>query len=189
MPLIDSRKKKPADFIESVTRRSTVLHTGDKKAGLDFLRSFFSVIRPSKGKRDPAVNLQVLLRQMENHPILLYNLHNSLISQLDGADLSTALTESGIPLANGFWPEFSRRLRHKLIPALQNENDFLYVISSIFYRSDDYIWVESIPHEKWKVFFESIGLAFTVDDKHILSQLMQSLKMLSFQVASLGLEK
>ena len=189
MPQIHSRNKKPADFIESVTRRSTIIHTGDKKGGLDFLRSFFSVIRPSKGKRDPAVNLQVLLRQMENHPIVLYNLHNALISQLTGADLSSALTESGIPLANGFWPEFFGRLRHKLIPSLQNDNDFLYVISSIFYRSDDYIWVESIPHEMWKIFFESIGLAFSVDDKHILLQLMQSLKMLSFQVANLGLEK
>ena len=36
---------------------------------------------------------------------------------------------------------------------------------------------------------ESIGLAFSVDDKHILLQLMQSLKILSFQVANLGLEK
>jgi site-specific recombinase len=189
MSIILPRRKKPVDFIESVSRRSTVIHTGDKKGGLDFLVSFFSVIRPSRGKRNPAKNLQVLLSQMEDHPILLSNLHNALISQLIETDLSSALTESGIPLANGFWPEFFGRLRHKLIPALQNENDFLYVISRIFYRSDDFLWVESIPHEQWKRFFESIGLAFSVDDKHILLQLMQSLKILSFQVANLGLEK
>src|SRR5207344_3320847 len=35
----------------------------------------------------------------------------------------------------------------------------------------------------------NIGLAFSVDDKHILLQLMQSLKILSIQVANLGLEK
>ena len=84
---------------------------------------------------------------------------------------------------------FLADLRHKLIPVLQNENDFLYVISRIFYRSDDYLWVEDIPHDQWKLFFESIGLAFSVDDKHILVQLMQSLKILSVQVANLGLEK
>ena len=126
---------------------------------------------------------------MDAHPILLSNLHNALLSQLIQTDLTSALTESGIPLANGFWQEFFGRLRHKLIPALQNENDFLYVISRIFYRSDDYKWVEAIPHEQWKQFFESIGLAFSVDDKHLLLQLMQSLKILSFQVANLGLEK
>jgi site-specific recombinase len=189
MPFVLPRKKYPADFIESVTRRSTVIHIGDKKAGLDFLVSLFSVIRPSKGKKDPTKNLQLLLRQMEQHPILLSNIHNALISQLIDADLSSALTESGIPLANGFWQEFFGRLRHKLIPTLQNENDFLYVISRIFYRSNDCIWVESIRHEQWKQFFESIGLAFSVDDKHFLLQLMQSLKILSFQVANLGLEK
>jgi site-specific recombinase len=189
MPMILSRKKKPADFIDSVTRRSTVILIGDKKGGLEFLVSFFSAIRPSKGKKDPSKNLQSLLVMMNDHPILLSNLHNALLSQLVQTDLTSALTESGIPLANGFWQEFFDRLRHKIIPALQDENDFLYIISRIFYRSDDYQWVEAIPHILWKQFFENVGLAFSVDDKHILLQLMQSLKILSVQVANLGLEK
>ncbi|HEY4936999.1 MAG TPA: hypothetical protein VII44_10480, partial [Puia sp.] len=189
MPIIHSRKIKPADFIESAIRRSTVLHIADKKEGLEFLVLFFSALCPSREKKNPSKNLQILLLQMEQHPVLLSNLHNALVSQLIQADLSSALTQSGIPLANGFWQEFFGRLRHKLIPALQNENDFLYVISRIFYRSGDYQWVKAIPHVLWKQFFESVGLAFSVDDKHILVQLMQSLKILSFQVANLGLEK
>jgi site-specific recombinase len=189
MPIILFRRKNPADFIETIVRRSTVLHTADKKAGLEFLISFFSVIRPGKHGKDPAKNLQSLLLQMDQYPILLSNLRNALLSQLIQTDLSSALTESGIPLANGFWQEFFGRLRHKFIPALQTENDFLYVISKIFYRSDDYRWVEVIPHDQWKQFFESVGLAFSVDDSHILIQLMQSLKILSFQIANLGLEK
>ncbi len=189
MPIILSRKKPTVDFIESVTRRSTVIHIGDKKAGLEFLVSFFSAIRPARNKKDPSKNLQNLIGQMNAHPILLSNLHNALLSQLVQTDLSAALTESGIPLANGFWQEFFGRLRHKLIPALQNENDFLYVISRIFYRSDDFKWVNSIAHDQWKIFFKSIGLTFSVDDKPLLIQLVRSLKLLSFQVASLGLEK
>lgn len=189
MPTILSRKKNPADFIETVARRSMVLRVADKKGGLEFLISFFSVIRPGKNSKDPAKNLQSLLVHMERHPILLSNLHNALLSQLIHSDLSLAFTESGIPLANGFWQEFFGRLRHKFIPALQKENDFLYVVSKIFYRPDDYRWVEAIPHGQWKQFFESVGLAFSVDDRNILIQLMQSLKILSFQVANLGLEK
>jgi len=189
MPIFFPRKKKSADFIESVTRRSTVLHIGDKKGGLEFLISFFSAIRPSKDRKDPAVNLQALIAIMDEHPIVLSNLHNALVSQLIQTDLSSALTESGIPIANGFWPEFFGRLRHKFIPSLRSENDFLYVIGRIFHHTHDYLWVEAIAHDQWKKFFESIGLAFSVDDKHILLQLMQSLKILSFQVAHLGLEK
>jgi len=156
---------------------------------LEFLISFFSAIRPSREKKDPALNLQTMIVFMDVHPIILSNLHNALLSQFIQTDLSSALTESGIPLANGFWPEFFGRLRHKIIPSIQNENDFLFVINRIFYRSNDYQWVAAIPHDQWKQFFESIGLAFSVDDKHILLQLMQSLKILSFQVANLGLEK
>ncbi len=189
MPLVLFRKKKSANFIESVKRRSTVIRTGDKKAGLEFLISFFSAIRPNKENKIPSKNLQVLIREMDGHPILLSNLHNALVSQLIQTDLTSALTESGIPMANGFWQEFFGRLRHKMIPALQNENDFLFIINRIFYRSDDYKWVEAIPHDQWKQFFGNIGLAFSVDDKHILLQLMQSLKILSIQVANLGLEK
>jgi site-specific recombinase len=189
MPFVSMREKNPSGFIESVTKHSEVIHISDKKRGLEFLVSFFSVIRPSKRERDPLINLQTLLQQMDLYPTLLLNLHNALLSQLVHADLASTLTESGIPLANGFWQEFFGRLRHKLIPAFQNENDFLYVISRIFYRSDDYKWVQTISHDKWKKFFEKIGLTFSVDDKHILLQLVQSLKILSIQVANLGLEK
>ena len=189
MPIFFSGKKKHTDFLTSVTRRSTVLNIQDTKGGLEFLISFFSAIRPSKEKKDPAVNLQALVYLMSEHPIVLSNLHNALISQFIQSDFSSALTESGMPLANGFWPEFFGRFRHKFIPVLRKENNFLYVISRIFYRSDDYEWVEAIPHKLWKQFFESIGIAFSIDDKHILLQLMQSLKILSFQAANLGLEK
>jgi site-specific recombinase len=189
MPILLSGEKNPVDFIESATRRSTVIHIEDKNGGREFLISFFSVMRPSRRKKNPARNLQDLILLMDKHPILLSNLHNALLSQLVQTDLTYALTESGIPLANGFWPEFFGRLRHILIPAFRNENDFLFVISRIFYSSNDYKWVEAIPHDQWKQFFESIGLSFSVDDKHILLQLMQSLKILSVQVASLGLEK
>jgi len=188
MPTILFRKNS-SDFIETVSRRTKVIHIGDKKGGLDFLISFFSFIRPSRGKKDPAKNLQSLLIHLDQHPILLNNLRNALISQLVQTDLRSALTESGIPLANGFWQEFFRRLRHKIIPAFQAENDFLYVISRVFYHHHDYQWVGAIPHEQWKQFFESIGLSFSIDDKHILKQLMQSLKILSVEVAGLGLEK
>src|SRR5262249_47479140 len=89
----------------------------------------------------------------------------------------------------GFWQEFFGRLRHKLLPPLRNENDFLYVLNRVFFLSDDYKWVEDIPREDWVLFFESVGLSLHVDDKRILSQLLYSLKTLSFQVAQLGLEK
>jgi site-specific recombinase len=185
------RKKITFDFIESISRRSSVLNMGDKKQGLDFLVSFFSAIRPGKtrDKKDAAKNMEWVLDQMHIHPILLTNLKHALLSQLINTDLSPALTESGISLAGGFWQEFFGRMRHKILPSLQNENDFLYVVNRVFFREDDYQWVEDIPHELWTRFFEEIGLSIHVDDQRIILQLIKSLKILSFQVARFGLEK
>ena len=185
-----NKKNKP-DFIATVISKSTVLSITDSTQGLDFLVSFFAAVRPSsqKGKGNAARNLEFVTAQLHQHPVLLTNLQHALLSQLIRADLSSALTESGIPLARGFWQEFFGRLRHKLLPPLQSENDFLYVVNRVFFRNNDYQWVEGIPRETWTLFFESVGLAFHVDDKRILHQLLQSLKSLSFQVAQLGLEK
>jgi site-specific recombinase len=189
MPMIRSAKKNTVDFIGSVTRKSTVVSIGDKKEGLEFLISFFSAIRPSRGRKNAVRNLESVISELYQHPILLTNLRHALLSQLVNTDLATALSESGIPLAGGFWQEFFGRLRHKLLPPLQSENDFLYVVNRVFFRKDDYQWIEDIPHGQWTKFFEKIGLSFHIDDRRILIQLIQSVKLLGFQVAQLGLEK
>src|ERR1700755_1916450 len=166
------KKKNKPGFIETASGRSTVLSITDSRAGLDFLVSFFSEIRPSRGRRDAAANLETATAALHQSPVFLSNLQHAILSQLIRTDLSSALTESGIPLARGFWQEFFGRLRHKLLPPLRNENDFLYVLNSVFFHNDDYKWVEDIPREDWVLFFESIGLSLHVDDRRILSQLL-----------------
>ena len=183
------KKKTKTDFIETVSARSTVLSIADSHAGLDFLVSFFSVIRPGRGRRDAAANLAAITTTLQQRPFVLSNLQHAILSQLVRTDLSSALMESGIPLARGFWQELFGRLRHKLLPPLQPENDFLFVLNRTFFRNHDYLWVEHIPRADWIVFFETLGLSLHIDDRRILRQLLLSLNTLSFQVAQLGLEK
>ncbi len=186
-----SRKKDSVDFIESVTRRSSILQMPDKRQGLDFLVSFFSSVRPGRGKsgKDPVLNMDRALNQMNNHPILVSHLRRAVFSLLVKTDFSPALTESGMSLAGGFWQEFFGRMRHKILPKLQKEDDFLHSINRIFFLDSDYEWVEKIPHDHWTRFFEMLGLSFQVDGKNLGTQLLYSLKVLSFQVARFGLEK
>jgi len=185
------KRKEKIDFIQAVSQRTSLLPIGDSEHGLDFLVSFFSSIRPSSSPdRVPAKeNIHRIISALHQSPVLLGNLQHAILSQLIRTDLSFALTESGIPIARGFWQEFFGRLRHKLLPPLRNENDFLYVLNRVFFHNDDYKWVEDIPRESWVLFFESVGLSLHVDDERILSQLLYSLKTLSFQVAQLGLER
>jgi site-specific recombinase len=183
------KKKQKPDFIETVSARSTILSIGDSQAGLDFLVGFFAVVRPHRGHRDAAANLGAVTTILRQRPIVLSNLQNAVLSQLIHTDISTAVMESGMPVGRGFWQEFFARLRHKLLPPLQPENDFLYVLNRVFFRYNDYIWVEDIPRADWIAFFECLGLSLHIDDQRILDQLLHSLNTLSFQVAQLGLEK
>ena len=183
------KKKTKPDFIETVSGRGAVLSISDSHAGLDFLVGFISVIRPRREHRSAAENLRNMTATLRSNPFVLSNLQHAILSQLVRTDLSPALVESGIPLARGFWQELFGRLRHKLLPPLQPENDFLYVLNRVFFRSHDYIWVEDISRSDWIAFFETLGLSLHIDDSRIFRQLALSLNTLSFQVAQLGLEK
>jgi site-specific recombinase len=182
-----TKKSTKPQPLETLSDRSTVLSMTDRRGGLDFLVTFFSAIRPRRGHRNATANLEAATTALQERPLLLANLQQAALSQLAGTDLTWALTESGIPRARGFWQELFNRLRHKVLPPLQPDNDFLYVVNRVFFRNDDYLWVEEIPRAGWVAFFGVLSLHG--DDQHILQQLLHSLNTLSFQVAQLGLEK
>src|SRR4051812_9414098 len=103
--MLGRKKKDHPDFIETIAARSTVLPITDNRQGLDFLVSFFSAIRPSSspGRRPAEENLRRVTAALHRQPVLLNHLQHAILSQLIRTDLSPALTESGIPLARGFW--------------------------------------------------------------------------------------
>ena len=65
-----------------------------------------------------------------------------------------------------------------------------FISSTLFFtKKNDFEWVESISRKTWIEFFESIGFSYSMRDEGLKAELSQSLKILSFQVAQLGLEK
>lgn len=189
--MLFKKKKKNAGFLETAIKRVSVLDTKNREEGLLFLVKFFNEVRPGseKDKKNPDQNLQYAIRLLHEYPLLLTNLRHALFSQLINTDLSFAITESGIPLSRGFWQEFGNRIKHKFLPPLQDEDDFLYVLNRIFYRKNDIEWVSEISRDTWILFFEKAGLPFNIENKSLRTQLLNALKILSFQVAQLGLEK
>ena len=183
--------KKSTNFLESAITRVTVLDQSNKEEGLQFLIRFFNEIRPRReaGKQDPETNLRHAIRLLHEYPLLLTNLRHALFTQLINTKITVAITESGMPRARGFWQEFSNRLKHKLLPPLQDEHDFLFVVNRVFFRKNDFAWIEAISRETWILFFEKTGLPFSIENRKIKQQLVDSLSLLSYHVAQLGLEK
>lgn len=157
---------------------------------LVFLIAFFDTIRPGtdRKRRDPHVNLADAMVELRRNPALLQTLRTAMLATLVHSSLKNALLYSGIPLARGFWQELLSRLKHKLLPPLQEEEDFLYVIDQIFYRKNDYLWVEEIYRSEWIAFFDLIEIPLTENEAILGKHLVNTLKTLSLQVAQLGLE-
>jgi site-specific recombinase len=159
--------------------------------GLDYLVELVKNIRPRNilHKKDPALRFKALLYQLQEDKSMLFALRKSLLSQFLDSDLNAALTESGVVSSRGFVQELIGKLKHKLLPPLQQPNDFLYVIGRVFYKKSDHIWVESIDRELWVRFFDLLGIQVNLTNPPLIKQLNQALQVLSYRVATLGMEK
>lgn len=185
------KKKQPADnlFTASLENRLTLVY-GQEEMCLGFLVDLFNQVRPRKLKRMPGaeVRLQKLIMQLQENPLLLNNLHVAIATVLAHTDFVPALTDSGMLLSRGFVQEFSSRLSHKLLPALPKENEFTYIINRIFYLPTDYLWVEAIDRNAWKMFFELLNITVDQQSVALQQQITKALTILSYKVANLSME-
>jgi site-specific recombinase len=165
------------------------LHTPTRS--LDFLTELIKKVRPDNPRNiaEAELKFKALLYQVSQERTSLFALRKALLSQFLKTNIVTALTESGIVSSRGFVQELQSKLKHKLLPALQSPDDFLYVINKIFYKKTDHIWVESIDPKLWNQFFEMLGIQINLTEPALIKQLQQSLQVMSYRITTLGLEK
>ncbi len=171
--------------------QAIVLQIDSGSRGLEFLIELVRRIRPDKPSDTAQAELRfkALLYSLGQDRSLLFSLRRALLSQFLNTQIVTALTESGLTSSRGFVQELTGKLKHKVLPALQQQSDFLFVIDRVFYQKTDYRWVEGIQPELWKSFFEIIGIQIHLGETRLHNQLMKSLQVLSYRLATAGLEK
>ncbi len=158
---------------------------------LVYLTNIIKTIRPSniKDTEQANVKFKALLYQLSQDKRALFSLRKALLSQFLRTNIVTALTENGVVSSRGFVQELTSKVKHKILSALLSPNDFLYVINKVFYRKNDYVWVEKLEVDLWKQFFEILGIQVNLTEASLIKQLNQSLQVLSYRVATLGIEK
>ncbi len=183
--------KKKEQQTTSRKGKAVVVSIQSANRGLDFLVELFQQIRPSDAKKsaDAEVKFKAFLFQLQEDKSLMFSLRRALLSQFVNSELRSALTESGLIGSRGFIQEFSSKIKHKLVPPLMKENDFLFVIERIFYKQDDYVWMQEIDEDLWVRFFEMIGIEVNLSEPVLISHLIDSMQILSYRLAMMGLEK
>ncbi len=174
-----------------VQGRAVVLSINTNNRGLDFLAGLFRKIRPDdvNNTEDAELKFKAFLFQLQEDRSFLFSLRKALLSQFTNSDLTTALTESGLLSSRGFVQELGSKIKHKIIPSLLEPTDFLFVIEHIFYKRDDYVWMEKIDGELWKLFFERIGIEVNLNEPALNNQMLHAMQTLSYRLAMMGLEK
>ena len=128
--------KKKKEGTEPPARQQAIvlpLHTGNRS--LEYLVELINKIRPTNPRNiaEAELKFKAVLYQVVKEPTALFSLRKALLRQFVNTNIVPALTESGIVSSRGFVQELQGKLKHKMLPALQNPNDFLYVINKIFY--------------------------------------------------------
>ncbi len=183
------RKKEDTKLAEQRQAMVLPLHTGNRS--LDYLVELIKKIRPDdpRNQEEAETKFKAFLYQISQDRSALFSLRKALLGQFLKTDIVTALTESGIVSGRGFVQELMGKLKHKFLPALLGPENFLFVINKVFYKKTDHLWVEGIDPELWKQFFEMLGIQINLTEPKLIKQLQQSLQILSYRVAALGIEK
>jgi site-specific recombinase len=168
-----------------------VLPIDSSSRSLELLVELVKKIRPSspKKKEEAELKFKALLFQLQQDRSMLFAIRRSLLTQFANSNIIPALIESGIIHSRGFVQELTGKIKHKILPALQKPNDFLFVINRVFYLKTDYKWVNTIDTELWKQFFEMLGIQVNLTDNKLQNQLNRSFQILSYRAATIGLEK
>jgi site-specific recombinase len=184
-------KKKKEATSTAAKQQAVVLPLHTPNRSLDFLVELIKKIRPGNPRNidEAELKFKAILYQIGQERNALFSLRKALLSQFLNTHIITALTEGGIVSSRGFVQELSGKLKHKVLPALQRPDDFLYVINKIFYKKSDYLWVQGIDPQLWKQFFEILGIQINLTEPLLIKQLQQSLQVISYRITTLGLEK
>lgn len=178
-------------FFNQLLEDEDIVSPSTKESSLFFLKSLFDTVRPKRNesKEIAEANLLRIIDLIEEKPLIGIKIQRAIMQVLVDTSLESAFTQSGIPLSGDFWGELIKRVKHKILPEVQDTHDFLHVINSIFYNADDYVWVEYIKRSTWMLFFELLQFPLRAADERMRNHLMDALIILSIQVANNGLQK
>lgn len=184
-------KKKGDNESGRPKHQAVVLPLNAPNRSLEFLTELIDKVRPDHTKdfAQAELRFKALLYQVSNDKSSLFSLRKALLTQFLKTNIVPALTESGIVSSRGFIQELTGKLKHKILPELHSQDNFLYVINKVFWHKYDYLWVEGIDQGLWIQFFDMLGIQINLTEPALIKQLQQSLQILSYRVTTLGLEK
>lgn len=123
----------------------------------------------------------------DSHDILLFR--SAMVTLFAEIELSYALVESGLPMGSSFGDETYRIIKSKILPYVYDECDLRLVVRKIFPEKKDSEILNALSLAYGTEWIESDSSLLIPDIGVLQNQLASASKILSYRIASLGMEE
>lgn len=157
-----------------------------------FLSALIEVIRPKSASdiEEATHSIQALcftLSQCQEYATLLRHAILSIIQEKKSVSL---FADSGIQTNHGFFAELFRRVSHRILPDVVDEQYLKDVFGLLFNRTSDSEWVTGVEDQVWADLFATLQFHqadITLKAK-AKKQLIDAIQVLSYRLSASGLE-
>lgn len=141
-------------------------------------------------------NLRALGTLLARRSDLLANLRAATLRVFAERKQVTMYVASGLLPSTGFFSETSRRIGNRLLPEVIDTAHLRDLLSAVFHRVDDEVWVNAISDADWQAFLHLLvghqTPMFEEDASplpHAVREILEALRVLSFHVSAIGLDR
>ena len=157
-----------------------------------FLYELVSYFRPLKPNKNQSVTLVDLITHLIEHEDKRIVLADYLKNLLKDRSFSRMISDAGIIKDSDFLYEIRNRIFLKVLPYQPEKHTLEYVLNQVFYKENDFIWINKIPHNELIELFEILHLPdmFTAHktEKGALSEVMYALGIITQRMSGRSME-
>ncbi|MDO9599827.1 MAG: site-specific recombinase [Azoarcus sp.] len=155
-------------------------------------------IRPPRASQHEkaADCLRTLTRELARHPDQRDIVRASFLRLFVEHKQVSLYVSSGLLPSTGFFSETARRISDRLLPDVLDTTYMKDLLSVVFHRQDDEVWVNAVADEIWSDFLQTLLATdqAIVDESaecelpFAVSEILEALRMLSYHVSAIGLD-
>ncbi|MBR0568458.1 site-specific recombinase [Azoarcus sp. L1K30] len=156
-----------------------------------------SIRPPHAGRHETtSESIRSLTHILARRPDLRLPLRDALLRLFMERKQVSMYVSSGLLPSTGFFSETARRISDKLLPDVIDTSYMKDLLSVVFHRPDDEVWVNAVSDGVWIDFIEALlapdaapgPLAADNTTPTAVTEILEAVRMLSYHVSAIGLD-
>lgn len=161
-------------------------------SNLNFLYDLVRYIRPKTPKAVAQITLRELLDHLIEFDTHRFILANYLKNTLSGRKFHLMAADAGILQDSDFLFEIRKRISAKILPYQPQKDTLEYVLNQVFYKENDFVWINKIPINELIELVEILQLPnmyqFEKAEQGVMSEILYTMGLLTQRMSGRSME-